>query len=236
MQIEWLSKKDNDSIIVFFMGWACDKNMLDHIKFTNYDVLIIYDYNIIDSENNFLSCNLDAYKQRVLVAWSFGVWIADKIYSMGYLPKFDSAIAINGTLTPVDNQYGIPKKGFELTIKGLQRVGMTKFYDNICSDKNFKKPSRDFADQLSELKHLYAESQAPHPQLLRWTHAVVGMKDLIFPAKNVINFWQKYGIFVDVLDDMEHYPFTNTGLKVITNIIRTSKTQSNTLQGVLHLP
>ena len=93
------------------------------IDYPNYQ-----DYNEI-SELEILKNISEKYEQKFLITWSMGVFVA--AYLRKYFENFDKKIAINGTITPVDNEFGIPVKMFELTLKHAS-VGLGgKFYKNV---------------------------------------------------------------------------------------------------------
>ena len=56
-----------------------------------------------------------------------GVMVATKFEDL-----YNTKTAINGTLTPIDNTYGIPQKIYDLTLKGFSRVGVDKFILQKC--------------------------------------------------------------------------------------------------------
>ena len=73
MKYKWLNKKENTELIIFFNGWGMDEAVIKHLNFENYDVLMFYDYNFLETDFDFSSIN--NYKKH-LVAWSMGVMTA----------------------------------------------------------------------------------------------------------------------------------------------------------------
>ena len=110
MKYKWLNINQNNKVIVFFNGWGMDESVVHHLDFSDYDVLMFYDYNNLDTNFDFNS--LDKYKNKSLIAWSMGVMVATL-----FNQKYTSATAINGTLKPIDNEFGIPQRIYDLTIK-----------------------------------------------------------------------------------------------------------------------
>ena len=90
MKYKWLNKNNNSKLILFFNGWGMDECVVNHLKTDDYDVLMFYDYNSIETDFNFKAINL--YKTKHLVAWSMGVMIAS-LFEVDYTSK----TAINGT-------------------------------------------------------------------------------------------------------------------------------------------
>ena len=46
MEYKWLNRKNNSKLIVFFNGWGMDENIVAHLEFDEYDVLMFYDYKV----------------------------------------------------------------------------------------------------------------------------------------------------------------------------------------------
>lgn len=70
-------------------------------------------------------------------------------------------MVINGTVTPVDNEFGIPVKMFELTLKHAQIGLRGKFYQNVFKTEEeynlyTQRPvKRSIENRVSELECLY---------------------------------------------------------------------------------
>ena len=111
MQYFWLNKKNNDNLIVFFCGWSFDYKPFESLDFGENDILVVFDYTNIEA----FDIDLSEYQNKQLITWSMGVYVA--CFLRNYLPDFDLKIAINGTPFPIDNEYGIPQKTFDLTLK-----------------------------------------------------------------------------------------------------------------------
>ena len=122
MRIEWLNKKGSDRVIVFFHGWGMDAAGVSHLQMED-DVLMCYDYRSLD----FAFPDLGYYRCIYVVAWSMGVWAADRVISRLEM-KPERCVALNGTTRPVDDEYGIPVKIYELTEKGMNERGREKFF------------------------------------------------------------------------------------------------------------
>ncbi|MBO5385492.1 DUF452 family protein, partial [bacterium] len=45
MKSVWLNKQNNKNLIVFFAGWSFDEKPFIALNYTDYDVLVVYDYN-----------------------------------------------------------------------------------------------------------------------------------------------------------------------------------------------
>ena len=55
MKYKWLNKHQNNNIIVFFNGWGMDESVVHHLDFSDYDVVMFYDYNNLETDFDFSS-------------------------------------------------------------------------------------------------------------------------------------------------------------------------------------
>ncbi|MBD5402251.1 DUF452 family protein [bacterium] len=210
MQSYWLNKQDNNKkLIVFFAGWSFDFNPFLKIEFDNYDVLFVYDYNAMSVPEDLKQ--LEKYEDKVLVTWSMGVFAA-------YLHKdlfndFTCKIAVNGTVTPVDDRCGIPVKVFELTLKHSQKGLEKKFYQNVfLTEEDFniymQNPvNRSIENRVSELENLYdlIKNTDVHYEKF-YDFAIVSDSDKIIPPANQIESHKQNNVPVVMLH-MGHFPF-----------------------------
>ena len=181
MKYKWLNKNCNKNLIVFFNGWGMDDYFVSHLNPENYNVLMFYDYNSIETDFNFEELNI--YEHKHLIAWSMGVMTAT-LFNIDY----DSKTAINGTLKPIDNRFGIPEKIYELTLKNLNPKSIDKFIKNMF-DFDIKIPSikRSFDEQKTELDALknYNSDENFH-----YDRIILSDSDKIIPTKNQTEFWK----------------------------------------------
>ena len=182
MKYKWLSRKNNQKLIVFFNGWGMDEFVVNHLQAEEYDVLMFYDYNSLTIDFDLKT--LGRYSEKYLVAWSMGVMIAT-LFNIDYVSK----TAINGTLKPIDDNYGIPKRIYNLTLRGFSPKGAEKFIKNMFD--NEKEASllqiyRDFDGQKSELDAL-THYQAKED--FKYDRVIISSEDKIIPTKNQTAFW-----------------------------------------------
>lgn len=204
MQFHWLNKQNNDKLIIFFAGWSFDHKPFEFLDCENYDVLMVYDY------NNFNLPEIPKYKKYYLITWSMGVFTA---YQMrNELPKFDIKIAINGTVLPVDDEFGIPLKPFLLTLRHAKTGLEGKFYQNIFDKKEefeiyLQSPvERSIDDRVEELHNLYDKIKATEKTYEPfYDKAFVSSDDKIISTKNQLNFWQDKAKIIK----SGHFPFYN---------------------------
>ena len=181
MKYKWLNINQNNKVIVFFNGWGMDESVVYHLDFSDYDILMFYDYNNLDTNFDFNS--LDKYKNKSLITWSMGVMVATL-----FNQKYTSATAINGTLKPIDNEFGIPQRIYDLTIKGFNEKGAQRFIKSMFNE-NIELPqiSRDIENQKSELSALKNYTANSN---FKYNRIILSDNDKIIPTKNQIAFWR----------------------------------------------
>lgn len=178
MKYKWLNQKNNKKVIIFFNGWGMDESVVNHLGFEDYDVVMFYDYNTLNTEFEFSI--FDSYDERYLIAWSMGVMTAT-LFDV----KYNLKTAVNGTLKPIDNMYGIPVRIYDLTLKGFSPKGAEKFILNMGMEK-VPVIKRDFENQKSELAALKTYSANP---IFKYDRVFISRNDKIIPAKNQSAYW-----------------------------------------------
>lgn len=207
MQYHWLNKKNNKNLIVFFAGWSFDYIPFEFLDCKKNDVIIVFDYNSLDYDLP----ELDGYEHKTLITWSMGVYVGYLLKDK--LPNFDKKIAINGTVFPVDDEFGIPLKTFCLTLKFAETGLQSKFYKNVFNNEEwferyYKNPVRrsieSRVNELAALDKFIKGSQINYDDTY-YDRAIIGKTDKIIPTKNQISFWKDKGELVDC----GHFPFYN---------------------------
>ena len=204
MKYKWLNKENNNKLIIFFNGWGMDEGVVKHLEFDDYDVVMFYDYNTLDTD----FALSDKYSEVNLIAWSMGVIAAGVMISGSCHPELvsESVIknkaVINGTLKPIDEKYGINPKIYDLTIAGFDEKGRDKFIKNMFDiDAPKIECTRSLDNQKSELIALknYKTDIDIKPDKI-----IISDNDKIIPTKNQCAFW---GIEPNL--EGGHYPFFN---------------------------
>lgn len=195
MKYKWLNKKNNQKLIIFFNGWGMDECVVKHLQAENYDVLMFYDYNTLETDFDF--SNLGIYSKKYLVAWSMGVMVAT-LFEIDY----ESKTAINGTLKPIDDKFGIPLRIYDLTLRGFSMQGAEKFMKNMFEEEGgFPVSQREFENQKSELE---AITHYEANRNFKYDRVIISSHDRIIPTKNQCAFW---GIEPNI--ESGHAPFNN---------------------------
>ncbi|RUT72880.1 pimeloyl-ACP methyl esterase BioG family protein [Ancylomarina longa] len=210
MKTTWLKKSNSEKCILFMNGWGCDSHPFEMLTSIEYDVLVCYDYCdiLIKPEVEHL---FDKYEEIHLIAWSLGVYVGNLILNH-WKELFTSTIAINGTLSPIDNLKGISPAVFQATIDQLNDKNLEKFWNRMCGSKSefieFQniKPKRIIEDQKNELKILQNVIQNHIVDWNLFNIVLIGGKDLIFSSDNQIRAW---GIDHNIIikDEFPHYCF-----------------------------
>ena len=108
-----------EHLIVYFAGWGTPLDAVAHLILpTNHNLLICYDYQDLTLDFDF-----SAYQQIRVVAWSMGVWVAERVLQGITL---QSATAVNGTGLPCDDSFGIPYAIFKGTLENLEENTRSK--------------------------------------------------------------------------------------------------------------
>ncbi len=181
MKYKWLNQKNNSKIIVFFNGWGMDESVVNHLNPETYDIVMFYDYNDLNTDFDFKIIN--SYKQKHLITWSMGVMIAT-LFNQDY----DTKTAINGTIFPINNEYGIPERIYDLTIKGFNEKGAKRFINNMFLEEP---PSIEIKRELENQRNeLIALKKYQGNENFKYTRVILSSDDKIIPTKNQINYWK----------------------------------------------
>jgi biotin synthesis protein BioG len=203
MKYQWLNKQNNDTLLMFFNGWGMDENPVADIDCAGYDVLMFYDYTDMT-----IPIDIPEYSKVELLAWSLGVFAA--AYCK---PKAEFSVALNGTLRPVDAQYGIPEDIFQGTIDGWNEQGKSKFNRRMCDTRENQAmfeahaPQRTEADQKTELIAIKEFAMACGEPENIFDTALAVSRDRIIPTDAQLAFWAARQVPVKRFDGA-HYPFS----------------------------
>lgn len=193
MNLNWLYKKNQKKLIIFFNGWGMDETVVKHLDPTDYDVLTINDYNTL-----LPLPDLSEYNQIHIISWSMGVMIAT-LYNCGQ----KTSTAINGTLFPIHTEYGINPKIYNLMEKGFNEDSCKKFITKMFDKlpENFVFPKRTIENQKAELTSL---KQYQANTGYKYTRIIISDDDKIIPTKSQLNYWKDYELI-----SSGHCPFYN---------------------------
>lgn len=213
MKFKMLTGNDPTDILIFFNGWGMDENPFNHLATGRMDVLMLFDYSDLTLPVN-LENICGNYKRIHLAAWSLGVWAAATTLEHSPL-KLHYSIAINGTVTPISGENGIPPEIFQATLNSWNDLSRKKFNRRMCATPEILKvfeanpPERTASEQLHELQEMAKTifSQVQPPAVTLFNKAVIGTEDRIFPPANQLAAWSRAGI-PNSSYPFPHYPFS----------------------------
>ena len=113
-----------------------------------------------------------------------GVMIGSKYSKI--IPSLTHCVAINGTLKPINIEYGIHPKIYDLTIKGFSEKGRERFINSMFDHKVEINCLREISNQQTELIALknYQADEA-----FKYNKIFISDTDKIIPTKSQIAFW-----------------------------------------------
>src|SRR5574344_273204 len=203
----YLKSNNSDKLLLFFCGWGMDKTPFNPLN-CDSDILFVYDYTTCDFEYDF-----SKYKDIKLLAFSYGVYAC----SIVNLPKLSRKVAINGTLIPVDDEYGVPFKKFELTEK-MDSQSVVKFrqrlFGGVEAENHFEifeqnlpeRSAKSCTDELIGMKKYVPDFGM---SALEFDKVFVSEYDKCVPTKNQKKFWlQKCPTKIELLP-FGHFVFYN---------------------------
>lgn len=179
MQYKWLNKQGNKNLIVFFNGWGMNEKAVEHLSFGRFDVLIFFDYRTFEISD----FDFSEYENKILVAWSMGVYVCNYYYEK--FKDFNKFIAINGTQKPIDDKFGIPTAIYNLTVENFNDLSCAKFMKKISNKlEPCGRTTVELKDELISIRDLKVD------KLLNFDEAIVSTKDRIIPSQNQMNYWK----------------------------------------------
>ncbi len=213
MKAKWIKKEGRKSALLFFNGWGMDENIVFFLNDNSgpdfpYDILHCNDYRDTNLPDE-IHQQLKSYDERVIIAWSLGVWAA----SRSGLRNISQAVAINGTLSPINTFKGISPHIYQTTLDNYCDDSRDRFMRRICGGSSgFKAfevmaPQRSTEDQKQELITIQKHVLSAYPLKTPWRfqHAIIGGKDLIFTDTAQQRAWGKTA--QTVISSMPHLPF-----------------------------
>lgn len=191
---EWLHKREGEALIIFCAGWGMDARPFRTLGSSNFDVLICFNYAAQPQSLPNIPGLSQRYSKVILIAWSMGVAYAQRNFAE-VSGCFAETIAINGTLRPIDDDFGIPVSIFQATLDHLNEESLEKFYRRMFrSAAEYRqflpfRPQRFLEDQRRELALMLQEKISFAESASIYNRVVIADKDLVVPSKNQYRFW-----------------------------------------------
>lgn len=210
MKALWLAENGKKEFLVFFAGWGMDARPFEFLAAGERDVLVLFDYT-----DEHVPVDLGAlaagYETVDVAAWSLGVPVANTVCA-GLRGTLRRVVAVNGSIIPVDEQFGIPPEMFDATVERLGHGGLERFRRRMCGGAetlerfNSMLPDRDLDSLTSELVALRERFSGAEPAGSIFDCAWVGANDRIIRADSQCRCWQRFGVPFAMID-APHFPF-----------------------------
>ena len=208
MITHWLHQKQRNHLIIFFSGYGLSFHPFERLDSTAYDVLMVYGYHH-PCFPDFILSQAISYKEVTIVGWSMGVYMgALWCQKNEFRPNF--ALAIAGTLQPLDDEFGIPPKIFRRTAQRWESIENQKaFIHNIIIEEYessflLENSFRSVKEQQEELLTLIeiTSENVENP----YNCVIIAEWDNIFSKEKVSNFWNKNCVKL-LMVDKAHFAF-----------------------------
>lgn len=189
MIVERIIDEAHPRLVLIFAGWGMDARMFRNLRRGGYDIAVVHSYHTPAVVPEWL----DNYGEICVVAWSYGVSMAERVLQQHPQWPVTLRVAVNGTPMPVSDDYGIPERIYHATLDGLSERTVYKFYRRICMDATefgtWKEvmPQRTLDSLVAELE-LFGNLTSVEPQ--RWDIAYIAANDAIIPPDNQRRAWQ----------------------------------------------
>lgn len=192
---KWLHRRQNRKLLLFCNGWGMDEYPLTLLKSHEWNVLMFYDYVDLKSVHSpTIKALFINYEEIILVAWSMGVWAGQQLF-FHHRECLKAALALNGTLCPIDDRFGIPVKVVQATLESFGGNQRKKFYHRMCRKNaiysTFLKyqPLRSVDNQKKELAYLLATVNRTEKMESIYSCAHVADQDYIIPTAHQLDCW-----------------------------------------------
>lgn len=189
MQGRFITREGNSRLILIFAGWAMDSRPFAGLRRNGYDIAVLWDYRDTGYDFSFTA----GYDEVCVLAWSFGVKVADML--MHKVHGLTRSVAINGSWMPVDDSRGIPADMFEATRRSLAPASLVRFYRRMAGGAKAMQafaanmPQRDIVELADELDAVAALTSGDCPKA-DWDYVLVSRGDAVFPPDNLRRAWQ----------------------------------------------
>lgn len=154
---------------------------------------------------------LEGYDEICVLAWSLGVWHADRFISSHSRLPITRTVAVNGTLRPINGSLGIPPRIYDLTALLPDERALAKFYRRICGGQGAMEqlmpvmPQRHLDELRDELLAVRERIPADgNIDTSNWDEIYLSDNDLIFPFDNMKRAWESAGARVRILAGAHH--------------------------------
>lgn len=224
MKQEFVIHNGSSSLALVFTGWGTDAQLFADCH-ASCDLMVASDYR----DFSFDITDILTYNNIYVFGWSFGVFAASKVMEeyANVLP-ICRKVAINGTMTPIDDHTGIPHAIAIGTCANLNERNLQKFNIRMCGGRTLaeqftQKANQRDIDALREELQSVIDASSNYTSSIQWDKAIICANDYIFVPNNQLNAWQDSCNHIVTLNDA-HLPQNLAGL-ICENIINKSLLQ-----------
>ncbi|MDE6272427.1 MAG: DUF452 family protein [Muribaculaceae bacterium] len=187
------SQPANRRLILIFAGWSTTPSFYRDLQSEGWDIAVVWDYTDLDFDPSIIN----NYSSIFIIAWSLGVAAAAHA-AASTLPvgRISAAFAVNGTLFPSSDHYGIPEDIYEATRATLNARNLLKFTKRMgyippapesmppIAPEDIYIPDFDsLALELENIRSYALRGKLP------WKRVYISTEDRIFPAESMHNYW-----------------------------------------------
>lgn len=195
MRARWLRREGAEGLVVIFGGWSLGPAPFAHLSGAQ-DVLFLDDWREIPPD----LALPQGYRERVLLAFSFGVAAAGHWLAQAGRDPFTRKVAVNGTLAPACPRHGIAPEQVRATADQLSPQSLARF----AARAGAAPPEAPDLDALrSELHATLDRGAAPET---RFDRILISRRDRIFPPSAMYRAWQSQAAAIRDID-APHCPF-----------------------------
>ena len=187
---------DKTRLLIFFLGFYTDENCFLEFDNQTSDILFVYDYSNTDfSELSYF--DFTPYVEINLIAYSYGVFAANIAHS--YLPfEINKSTAISGTIYPIDENYGIKPKVYDLMLGAFSEDVINNFKSKMELNSNglIKEAKRSLENLYMELKNIknyVLENEIK--KTFDFDTVILTKKDRIIPYSAQNEYWINFPFF-----------------------------------------
>lgn len=196
---------DKTRLLIFFCGFYTDADCFIEFDNDNSDILFVYDYSDLDF-SHLEYFDYTPYVEINVIAYSYGVFACNLASS--YLPYINNSVAISGTIYPIDENYGIKPRVYDLMLNSFNMDVVNNFKNKmeLNSGGTIKPSNREIDNlhnELSEIKNYVMNNNIV--QNFDFDKVIITKKDRIIPYGAQKSFWEFHNNILEL--ECGHFPF-----------------------------
>ncbi len=198
---------DSTRLLIFFAGFYTDNNCFMEFDNKKSDILFIYDYSDLNFDE-IAYFDFTPYVEINLIAYSYGVFAAN--LAADFLPEINNSVAISGTIFPIDENYGIKPKIYDLMLNSFNLDVIQNFKNKMEMNsggiiQNSKREIENLKSELMNIKNFVLNNEIK--ENFEFSKVIITKKDRIIPYLAQKSFWEGHRNVYEL--DLGHFPFFN---------------------------